>query len=119
MAWCESVTLSMKETLSFALPITSVTLVAIFVGAGIAQWYSAATVWVIRDSNPSRGWEFFSSPPLGPTQPPIQWVAGAPSLEVKWPGHEAGHSPQSSAEVKNAWSYTSTPPVRLHGVVLG
>jgi hypothetical protein len=23
-----------------------------------------------------------------------------------------------SAEVKNAWSYTSTPPIRLHGVVL-
>jgi hypothetical protein len=26
------------------------------------------------------------------------------------PGHEADHSPSSSAEVKNAWSYTSTPP---------
>jgi len=25
-------------------------------------------------------------------------------------GHEANHSPQSSAEVKNACSYTSTPP---------
>jgi hypothetical protein len=28
---------------------------------------------------------------------------------IKRPGHEADHSPQSSAEVKNAWSYTSTP----------
>jgi hypothetical protein len=28
---------------------------------------------------------------------------------VKWPGHEADHSPLSSAEVKNAWSYTSLP----------
>jgi hypothetical protein len=28
---------------------------------------------------------------------------------VKWPGREADHSPPSSAEVKNAWSYTSTP----------
>jgi hypothetical protein len=27
-------------------------------------------------------------------------------------------SPPSSAEVKNAWSYTATPPIRLHGVVL-
>jgi len=27
------------------------------------------------------------------------------------------HSPPSSAEVKNAWSYTSTHPVSLHGVV--
>jgi hypothetical protein len=40
------------------------------------------------------------------------------SLGVKRPGHEADHSPQSSAKVKNAWSYTSTPPIRLHGVVL-
>jgi hypothetical protein len=24
----------------------------------------------------------------------------------------------SSAEVKNAWNYTSTPPIRFHGVVL-
>jgi hypothetical protein len=28
---------------------------------------------------------------------------------VKAAGREADHSPQSSAEVKNAWSYTSTP----------
>jgi hypothetical protein len=45
---------------------------------------------------------------LGPIQPPIQWVSGALSLGVKRPGREADHSPPSSAEVKNAWSYTST-----------
>jgi hypothetical protein len=28
---------------------------------------------------------------------------------VKWPGREAHHSPPSSAEVKNVWSYTFTP----------
>jgi hypothetical protein len=55
---------------------------------------------------------------LGPTKSPIQWVPGALSLGVKRPGCEADHSPPSSAEVKNAWSYTSTPTVRLHGVVL-
>jgi hypothetical protein len=54
----------------------------------------------------------------GDTQPPIQWVPGALSLGVKRPGREADHSPPSSAEVKNAWSYTSTLPIRLHGVVL-
>jgi hypothetical protein len=59
-----------------------------------------------------------SRPALGPTQPPIQWVPGALSLGIKWPGREADHSPQSNAEVKNAWSYTSAPPVHLHGVVL-
>jgi hypothetical protein len=55
---------------------------------------------------------------LGPTQPPIQWVLGALSLGVKRPRREADHSSPSSTEVKNAWSYTPTPPIRLHGVVL-
>jgi hypothetical protein len=36
-------------------------------------------------------------------------TALALSLEVKRPGREADHSLPSSAEVKNAWSYTSTP----------
>jgi hypothetical protein len=55
---------------------------------------------------------------LEPTQPPIQWAPGAFSLGVKRQGREAYHSPPSSAEVKNAWSYTSTPPTGLNGVVL-
>jgi len=37
---------------------------------------------------------------LGPTQPPPQWIPGALSLGIKWPGHEANHSPPSSTEVK-------------------
>jgi hypothetical protein len=45
-------------------------------------------------------------------------VPGALSLGVKRPGHEADHPPASSAEVNNAWSYTSTPPIRLNGMVL-
>jgi hypothetical protein len=49
---------------------------------------------------------------------PNQWVPGALSLGIKRPGREADHSPPSSSEVKNVWSYTSTPPIRLHGVVL-
>jgi hypothetical protein len=36
---------------------------------------------------------------------------------VKRPAREADNSPPSSAEVKNAWSYTSITPIRLHGVV--
>jgi hypothetical protein len=66
---------------------------------------------------------FFSSPP----RPDRLW--GPPSLlssgyqglflrVVKRPGREADHSPPSSAEFKNAWIYTFTPPIRLHGVVL-
>jgi hypothetical protein len=50
---------------------------------------------------------------VGSTQPLIQWVPRALSLGVKRPGHEAGHSAPSSAEVKNAWSYTSTPQYAL------
>jgi len=50
------------------------------------------------------------------TQPPFQWVPGALSLGVKRQEREAGHSPPSSAEVKNAWSFNSIPLIRLHGV---
>jgi hypothetical protein len=46
---------------------------------------------------------------LEPSQPPIQWIPGAFSLGIKWLGREPDHSPPSNAEVKNAWSYTSTP----------
>jgi len=46
-----------------------------------------------------------SRPALGPTQPPIQWVPG-----VKRPGREDEHSPPSSSEVRNAWSYTCITP---------
>jgi hypothetical protein len=45
-------------------------------------------------------------------------VTGVLSPGVKWPWREADHSPPSSAEVKNAWSYTSTRPIRLPGVAL-
>jgi hypothetical protein len=67
--------------------------------AGIAQWCSAglqAASSGVRD------------PALGPTHPPIQWISWALSLEVKRPRREADDSPPSSAEVSNAWSYTST-----------
>jgi len=43
---------------------------------------------------------------------------GALSLGVKRPGREADHSSPSSVEVKNAWSCTSTPPIRLNAVAL-
>jgi hypothetical protein len=59
-----------------------------------------------------------SRPIMGPTQPPIQWKTGTLSLGEKRPGRETDHSPLPSAEVKNAWSYIPTPPIRLHVVVL-
>jgi hypothetical protein len=50
-----------------------------------------------------------SSTALVPIQPPIQCVPGSLYLGVKRPGREVDRSPLSSAEVKNAWIYTSTP----------
>jgi hypothetical protein len=58
-----------------------------------------------------------SRPVLGPTQLPIQWVPGALTLGAKRPGRVADHSPPSSAEVKNAWSFAFPSLIRLYGVV--
>jgi hypothetical protein len=65
-----------------------------------------------RDSIPCRGKTFLHSVQTGcvATQPSVQWVPGALSLEVKRQGHEADHSPPSNAEVKNGGAI---PPV-LH-----
>jgi len=41
---------------------------------------------------------------------------GVVSRRVERPGRDADHSPPSSVEIKNEWSYTSTLPMRLHGV---
>jgi hypothetical protein len=30
--------------------------------------------------------------------------------------HDVDYSPASSTKVKNKWSYTSTPPICLHGI---
>jgi hypothetical protein len=53
---------------------------------------------------------------LGPTQPPIQWVPGALSLGVKWPGREADHSLPYNAEVKECVELYLCSPIRLKGV---
>jgi hypothetical protein len=65
-----------------------------------------------RNSSPCRVKNFHfstsSSPALGYTQPPVQWVQGS-FRGVKRKGREADHSPPTTAEVKNAWIYTTTP----------
>jgi hypothetical protein len=74
-----------------------------------------ATGWMTGVQSQAGAWEgrvFFttaSRPALGPTQPPIQWAPGGLTPAVKRPGREVDQSPPSSAEVKNSWSYTSTP----------
>jgi len=54
----------------------------------------------------------------GPTQSPVQGVPGALSLGVNRLGRKVNNSLASGFKVKNAWSYTCVPPLRLHGVVL-
>jgi hypothetical protein len=72
--------------------------------------------WTVesRSSSPGRVKNFLfsssSSPALGTTQPPIQWVHGSSFPWVKRPGREADHSPPISAEVKNTWICISTTP---------
>jgi len=78
---------------------------------------------MIEGSNPGEDWEFFflhhrvqtgsgahaSSYPMG--------IRGS-FRALKRLGREANHSPPPSADVKNIWSYTSNPPVRLQGIAL-
>jgi hypothetical protein len=59
-----------------------------------------------------------SRPALGSIQPPILWVEGALSPEVKRPGREVDHSSPTSAEVKKTWVYTSTPLYIFMGLCL-
>jgi hypothetical protein len=55
---------------------------------------------------------------LGSTQPPIQWVPGVLSQEVKRQGRGADHSPPASVEVKKNVDLYIHSPIRLHGIVL-
>jgi hypothetical protein len=55
---------------------------------------------------------------VGPIQPPIEWVLGAPSSEVKQQEREADHSHPTRAEFKKIWIYTSIPAIHLHDIAL-
>jgi hypothetical protein len=80
---------------------------------GIANGYGLDGRWVgVRFAV---GASFFllstsSRPVLGPTQPPIRLVPGTLSPGAKRQGCEADHSSPTTAEVKNTWINTSTPP---------
>jgi hypothetical protein len=74
------------------------------IAQSVQHWATGWTIGVLGfDSRRGLGIFLFttaSRPALGPTKPPIQWIPGVLSLGVKWPGREADHLPQSSAEVK-------------------
>jgi hypothetical protein len=74
------------------------------------------TGWTVQGSNAGTGKKGFlfsetSRLALGPTCRPRRSLP-----RVKQPRREIKHSPPSSAEVKNEWSYTSTPAIWFHGV---
>ena len=56
-----------------------------------------------------------SRPAPVPIQPLSQGVPGS-FTEIKRPEHETDYSPASSAQVKNKWSYSSSPHTRLRRV---
>jgi hypothetical protein len=58
-----------------------------------------------------------STPALGPTQPPIQWVLGVVSAGVKhsW-GMMLTTHPHLVPRSRMSRSYTSSPPECLHGM---
>jgi hypothetical protein len=61
-----------------------------------------------------------SSAPVqtGPGAYPASYTMGAGSFPgVKRPGRGADHPPPTSTEVKNEYSYTSTPPLGLRGLL--
>jgi hypothetical protein len=72
---------------------------------------------MIGGSRTGRGWQYFLHHRVqtvsGVHPASYPWVPGTLPLGVKRPGREADHSPPSSAEVKNAWSYTCEHITRL------
>jgi hypothetical protein len=113
LAWYFTRTRKVSLLRSYLLPTCNKAPIRAVIAQSVWRWITGWTIGILGfDSR--RGLRIFlfttvSRTALGPTQPPIQRVPGTVSLGVKRPGREADHTPPSSAEVKNAWSYTSTP----------
>jgi hypothetical protein len=57
-----------------------------------------------------------STPAVGPTQPPVQWVPGGPFSGGKpRPGRHADNLPSSSAEIKKEQGLYVLSPKHRHG----
>jgi hypothetical protein len=83
-------------------------------GVAIAQWYSARlrTVWSgVRVRTGAGNFSLHHRVQTGSGTHPASYPMGNrgsfPGVERPW--READHSPPPSAEVKNAWSSSSTP----------
>jgi hypothetical protein len=72
--------------------------------------------------NPGRGKKFSL------LQERLDWLWEPPSLlcngyrrsfsKVKRPGREVEYSPPSRTQIRTEWSYTYTPPICLHGLLV-
>jgi hypothetical protein len=74
------------------------------------QWRQLAEQPRIRALIPGVGFSTASRPTLGLIQTSIQWRLRFHFPGVELPGREADTPPAPSTEIKNARSYTSTPP---------
>jgi hypothetical protein len=75
---------------------------------------------MIRHSNFGKGQRFCSSPKYldrfwGPSTFIFNGQRGSLPRRKRL-GHDVDHSPPSRSDVKKKWSYTSTPPIGLHGL---
>jgi hypothetical protein len=88
---------------------------------GERSWYvDYATRYTIRGSNSSRNTEIFifskaPRPTMGPPSFLLNEYRDYFSA-VKWAESVEYHSPPSTAQIKNEWSYSSTPNICLHSV---
>jgi len=81
----------------------------------------SATVCTVRSSYTDGGRGFFPSPKrparlwCHPAYCPVSTRVGS-LPRVKWLRRDIDHTPKFNAEIKTEWSFTSTPPIRLHAV---
>jgi hypothetical protein len=93
----------------------------VLVADGNSEDSIATSYWLKSSEFEFRQKQVISSSPKStkpisePIQPPIQWVPAFLLGGYNRSRREAIHSPPSSAEVKNEWSYTSSP-LCLHGL---
>jgi hypothetical protein len=100
------------------LMITIIAIITVTIWAGIAQSVLRRAGRPGFDSLQEQGFCAFSTvftSTLGPTKPPIQWVLGALSPEVKRPGREGHIHLVPRSRMVDLYLHS---PIRLHGLVL-